>query len=88
MRHFNGLGGRPVDASVLRGLDGDSGLRAVTARELADTLAAPVASIAPKLQSLVRAGLAERHLLAIFGATRTYSITDSGRDYLQSLARR
>jgi len=88
MRRYNGPGGRPVDVSVLRGLDGDSGGRAFTARELADALAAPVASISPKLQSLVRAGLAERHTGAMFGSPRTYSITDEGRNYLLSTARK
>lgn len=85
MRHFDvsGLGGRPVDPNVLRRLD-DAG---ITARGLANTLAVPVSSLAPKLQALAKAGLAQRHWPTNSQPARTYTITDAGHDYLTRLDR-
>lgn len=80
MRHSKGPGGRSVDTRILRELE-NIGPHPVTANELASALATPARSIAPALQALVRAGLAERQ----WGdprSPRMYALTDAGREYL------
>jgi DNA-binding MarR family transcriptional regulator len=80
MRHSNGLGGRPVDLRILRALE-NLGPQPVTAGELASTLAASAHSVAPALQALVKAGLAQRHW-GDLRSVRTYAVTKTGREYL------
>jgi DNA-binding MarR family transcriptional regulator len=78
MRHC--FGGRTVDLGILRALE-RAGPQPVTASELASSLVTSVGSVAPALQSLVKAGLVERywgHLRSV----RTYAVTNAGREYL------
>jgi predicted transcriptional regulator len=78
MRHSDdGLGGRPVDLRILRALE-NFGQQPVTASELALAVTASPNSVAPALQALVKAGLAQRH----WGDSRTYAVTQAGREYL------
>jgi DNA-binding MarR family transcriptional regulator len=60
----------------------------VTSRELADTAGLPVSSVVPKLQALVKSGLARRHWGPHHSPGRTYSITDEGEDLLTRLERK
>jgi DNA-binding MarR family transcriptional regulator len=80
MRHSNGLGGRPVDLRILRALE-NVGPQPVTASELAFALATSAHSVAPALQALVKAGLAQRHW-GDSRSVRTYAVTKTGREYL------
>jgi DNA-binding MarR family transcriptional regulator len=80
MRHWDPLGGRSVDVGILRALE-RVGPQPVTASELASSLAASVGSVAPALQSLVKAGLVERYW-GDLRSVRTYVVTDAGREYL------
>lgn len=80
MRYSKGPGGRSVDLRILRELE-SIGPHPVSANELASALAKPARSIAPALQALVRAGLAERK----WGdprSPRMYALSDAGREYL------
>jgi predicted ArsR family transcriptional regulator len=85
MQHSKGPGGRVVDLTVLRELD-ELDPVPVSARELADRLTLPAGSIASKLRSLVKAELVQINWAHEPGATRTYAITDAGRQYLLSAA--
>ena len=60
----------------------------MSARELADMAGLPVSSVAPKLQALVKAGLAQRHWGPGSSPGRTYSIPDEGEDHLMRLERK
>ena len=80
MRHSNDLGGRPVDLRILRALE-NVGPRPVTASELALALGTSPHSVAPALQALVKAGLAQRHW-GDLRSVRTYAVTTTGREYL------
>jgi len=85
MEHSNRLGGRKVDAEVLRALDRLPHREVADAREIANALGTTASMVAPKLNSLTKAGLARRHWAP--NSTRTYAITDEGRDYLMHLDR-
>ena len=77
---MNGFGGRSVNVRILREL-AKFGAQPVTASELASRLSSPPRSIAPALQGLVKAGLAQRH----WGDSRSprmYVVTDAGREYV------
>ena len=86
MGHANRLGGRKVDVDVLRALDELPHRHAADARELAGAVGSTPSIVAPKVNALVRAGLARLHWLP--QSTRTYAITDEGRDYLMHIDRR
>ena len=60
----------------------------MTARELAESAGLPISSVVPKLQALVKAGLARRHWGPHHSPGRTYSITDEGEDHLMHLEQR
>jgi DNA-binding MarR family transcriptional regulator len=85
MKHSKGPGGRAVDLTILRELD-DLGPLAASASELAERLASPAGSIASTLRSLVKAELARVHWGTGPDATRTYAITEAGRQYLLSVS--
>jgi DNA-binding PadR family transcriptional regulator len=80
MGQTNGFGGRSVNVRILREL-AKFGDQPVTASELASRLSTLPRSIAPALQGLVKAGLAQRH----WGDSRSprmYAATDAGREYV------
>jgi len=85
MEYSNRLGGRKVDLEVLRALDRLPHREVADAREIATALGTTASMVAPKLSSLTKAGLARRHWAP--NSTRTYAITDEGRDYLMHLDR-
>lgn len=80
MRQLDDLGGRSIDLRILSALE-QTGPTPVTASELAFALATSAHSVAPGLQSLVKAGLARRHW-GEARSVRTYAVTASGREYL------
>ena len=84
MEHSNRLGGRKVDPEVLRALDRLSHREVADAREIATALGTTASMVAPKLSSLTKAGLARRHWAP--NSTRTYAITDEGRDHLLAIS--
>ena len=86
MGHSNRLGGRKVDLEVLRALDRLPHRQVADAREIAIALGTTASAVAPKLSSLTKAGLARRHWTT--NSTRTYAITDEGRDHLMQFGRR
>jgi DNA-binding PadR family transcriptional regulator len=85
MRHSKGPGGRAVDLTILRELD-HFGPVAASAAELADRLMSSPGSIASTLRSLVKAELVQVNWGTALGGTRTYAITDAGRQYLVSVS--
>jgi len=85
MGHSRRLGGRKVDLEILRALDCLPHRQVADAREIAIALGTTASAVAPKLNSLTKAGLARRHWAP--NSTRTYAITDEGCDYLMHLDR-
>lgn len=85
MQKPNGFGGRPVDVALLREVERTG---PVSTRELAELLATRAASLAPRLRSLVKAGLVRVQWGATPAAARAYAVTEAGRRYLLNVSDR